>query len=64
MYVAKYVDDMTIIDTIDNTVRTDIDSTPNRPLHTVLSTSTQKKTQEAFRVICDNAGTTLEAVPG
>ena len=35
VYVAKYVDDMTIIDTVDNSVRTEIDSTSSRPVHTI-----------------------------
>ena len=29
VYVAKYIDDMTIIDTVNQTVRTEIDSTGN-----------------------------------
>ena len=30
VYIAKYVDDMTVIDTVDSSVRTEIDSTGNR----------------------------------
>ena len=46
VYVAKYVDDMTLIDVADNTVITDIDSSGNRPLHTIYP----DKTQAAFAV--------------
>ena len=43
-YVAKYVDDLTIIDTAPNTVPTQVDSTGTRPLHINHS----NKTQESF----------------
>ena len=51
VYIAKYVDDMTMIDTVDNSVKTDIDSSSNKPSHTVYP----DKTQEAFNIICERA---------
>ena len=50
-YVAKYVDDLTIIDTVDNMVRTDIDNTSTRQLHTIHP----QATQTAFNTISSNA---------
>ena len=43
-YIAKYVDDLTIIDTVDNDTRTEVDNTDKKPLHTIYP----QKTQEAF----------------
>ena len=53
IYIAKYirVDDMTLIDTVDNSVATQIDTTGNRPLHTI----SPEKTQAAFRSINNKA---------
>ena len=44
IYIAKYVDDMTLIDMVDNTVQTVVDTSPVKPLHTIYP----EKTQEAF----------------
>ena len=50
VYVAKYIDDMTIIDTVNQTVRTEIDSTGNRQRHTAYPPATQN----AFNKISEN----------
>lgn len=50
-YVAKYVDDMTIIDTVDASVKMDIDTSTNRPLHTIYP----EATQNAFTSISNKA---------
>ena len=47
MYVAKYVDDLTLIETVPTSVETSIDSSPNRPHHTIKP----KVTQESFNKI-------------
>ena len=51
IYVAKYIDDMTLIDTVDNSVPTVIDNSPSRPLHTI----NPEETQNAFNSICRRA---------
>ena len=51
VYVAKYVDDMTVIDTVGHEVTTDIDASGSRQMHNIHPT----KTQEAFSTISTNA---------
>ena len=51
IYVAKYVDDMTVIDIVDHNVKTDIKSEGSRPLHTLHP----PHTQNAFRKISEKA---------
>ena len=51
VYVAKYIDDMTLIDVVPNTVKTEIDVTGNKPLHTIYP----DKSQEAFKSIANKA---------
>ena len=41
VYIAKYVDDMTLIDTVKQSVKTDIDTSGNKPLHTIHPLATQ-----------------------
>ena len=50
-YVAKYIDDLTVIEKVKKEVRTRIDTTANRPLHTIHP----EKTQEAFNNLKKNA---------
>ena len=47
LYTAKYVDDMTLIDTVDSNTLTNITTTETRPLHTF----TPPQSQQAFRTI-------------
>ena len=51
IYIAKYVDDMALIDIVDNEVQTTVDNTANRPLHTFQP----PKTQAAFNQISRKA---------
>ena len=51
VYVAKYVDDMTVIDIADNTVKTNIDPSPSKPMHTLYP----EQTQHAFNTISNTA---------
>ena len=48
VYIAKYVDDMTIIDTVENSVPTVVDDNHSRPIHIIAL----EKSQNAFRSIC------------
>ena len=47
IYIAKYIVDMTVVDTVDNEVRTEIDVSGNKTLHTIFP----QKSQTAFNVI-------------
>ena len=51
VYVAKYIDNMTIVDTVGNEVRTEIDSSGNRKLHTIYP----PETQQAFTSILNRS---------
>ena len=42
LYIAKYVDDLTIIDTADMSTPTEVDGSGNRPMHTIYPQDTQK----------------------
>ena len=47
IYSAKYMDDLTLIETVPNSVQTDIDTSGNRPMHNLLPADSQR----AFNVI-------------
>ena len=51
IYVAKYVDDMTLIDVVPNSVPTDIDTNNTRPLHTIYP----QRSQDSFNSIVHKA---------
>ena len=51
IYVAKYINDMTLVDVADNEVPTDIDTSGNRALHTIYP----GRSQEAFGKIAAKA---------